>query len=673
MTTTHPTTCPLDCPDACGVLLETGSDGAFRRLRGNRDHTWSRGHLCGKTMLYGEIVASSERLRTPLVREGSKSGPLRAAGWDEALARIAARVRPLDPADVLALWYGGTMGLVQRKFPLRVMHALGATFHDGGVCDSSSTAGYEAVLGRCVGPDLERAEEADLVLLWGCDAVRTVQHLVPALKRLCDRGVPVVAVDVYRTDTVRALERWGGSGVVLRPGTDAQLALCLARIAYEVGRVDRERLARVAVGAPEFEDHVLARHDLEETAAITGVPVARIAELARLLCASSNALFKAGVGWTRRRNGAMGMRAVCSLAAALGYEDRVHYESFAHFGLAEDAVVRPDLRAERHRRPEVAQVSLGRTLSEGRFRAAFVWCHNPAVVLPDSRRVRAGLAREDLFLVVHDHFLTETAALADVVLPATTFVEHADVYRSYGHRTVQQARAAVAPPGEARSNVDCFAAIARALGLPRECVEVDAEGLCRELIEASRERFTDEELARLSRGEPVKLHELAREDRGTPSGRVELASADCARRGQPAIATYVPDHGGEGRVGRDPERGAFWLVAAPSVDTHNSTYSHSARHLAKAGPPRVHVHPEDALALGLVDGARARLSNARGALTLPVATTADVPRGLVRVDGLPRAADVPEGVGINALTSGDLSDLGDGNVMFSARVDLAPA
>ena len=664
-TTFHATTCPLDCPDACGVLVEVAPDGSLARLRGNPAHSWSRGTLCGKTMLYGDLVTDPKRLRVPLVREGGrKRARFVEASWDEAIERIAARVAPLKGREILALWYGGTMGLVQRWFPLRTMNALGATLHDRGVCDSASTAGYECVLGRCLGPDIESVEDSDLVLLWGTDVARTVQHLQPSLQRLCRRGVPVIAVDVYRTDTIRALERWGGRGIVVKPGTDAALALCLARIAFEVGSADREFLARECLGAEDFEVHVRASHDLETTERVTGVPAQAIAELARLLQRAHRPFFKAGVGWTRRRNGAMGMRAVCSLAAVLGHGDRVHYESFAHFGLAEEVVPRADLRPKDAPTKPAVQVGLGKELEAGRYRAVFVWSHNPAVTLPDSAAVRRGLASEDVFLVVHEQFLTETAELADVVLPATMFVEHADVYRSYGHRVMQYARKAVEPPAGPRSNLTAFSAIAKRLGLPRVTWDATEEGVCEELLEASRERIGEEGLARLRAGEPVKLAPQRFVGWGTPSGKIELVSAAAAAKGQPAMATYVEDDAAG-------DRGAFSLVGAPSVETHNSTYSHSARHVRKAGPPRVYIGPRDARERGLATGDRAKLSNARGTLTLLVEVSDTMPDGLVRIDGLPRAVDFPERIGLNALTSGAISDLGDGNVMFSARVDLA--
>jgi anaerobic selenocysteine-containing dehydrogenase len=597
-------------------------------------------------------------LLRPLVRRGGKkSAPLEPATWDEALGRIAERVKPVAGRDVLALWYAGTMGLVQRKFPLRVMNALGATLHDGGVCDATATAGFECVLGRCLGPDLEtELEQCDLLLLWGCEMARTNQHLQPRVKRLLERGVPVVAIDIWRSDTIRRLESWGGKGVILKPGSDAMLALALARIAFELGIADREFLARESLGAAEFEAHVTRAHDLEQCQAATGVDAQAVAALALLLRNAQKPIFKTGVGFARRRNGGMSMRAVCSLAAVLGHAGRVHYESFAHFGLPEDWITRPDLRPERISAATVPQVQVGRMLDEGRFRAVFVWCHNPAVVLPDSLRVRRGLAREDVFTVVHEHVLTETAELADVVLPATTFVEHEDVYRSYGHRRLQWARPGAKARGEARSNVECFRVIAQALGLPRVTWELDAHQLVEGFLEASRARVNAEELAALREGMAVKLHDQRLDGWGTPSGKIELA--------RPAPATYVPDDGAG-------EHGAFQLISAPSVATHNSTYLYSGRHLAKAGKPLCHVNPTDLERLNAVEGTRLVLSNAQGKITLPANSDENVPPGCIRVDGVLSGRDVPEGVGINALVNPALSDIGDGNVLYSTRIDVS--
>jgi anaerobic selenocysteine-containing dehydrogenase len=664
-----PLACPLDCPDACGMLVESDSEGRFVKLRGNPEHGYSRGHLCGKTAIYGDLIRAENRLLTPLVRRGTKrDGELVPATWDEALARIVERVGPLKTQGerILVAFYAGTMGRIQRFFPLRMFHALGATLTDGGLCDSSTTAGYECVLGNVVGADLERAHESDAVVLWGCDMVRTVQHLQPAVQKLAKAGVPVVAIDIYRSDTIAALETWGGRGLIVKPGTDAALALGLTRIAFERGWVERAFLERECLGAAEFERHVRSGHDLKWTSDATGLSEGEILALAELIGRSPKLLLKTGVGFGRRRNGAMSMRAVCSLAAVLGKVDNLHYESFSCFELADGVVQRPDLQPAARPCSTFKHVQLGRELESGKYGALFVWAHNPAVVCPESARVRAGMQREDVFVVVHEQFLTESARLADVVLPSTMFVEHPDVYRSYGHRRLQLARkASVAPPGP-RSVVETFGAIAKALDLPRETWDVDADELCDELLEASLKLKDGEQRAELLAGRPIKVAPKLRPGQGTPSGKVELFSAAAQALGQPPMASYVPDDA-------CGTRGEFWLVSAPSVHTHNSTFSHSARHVRRVGEHRVKLNPSDAARLGLDRSSRATLSNEHGSITFPVEITADMPAGVVRIDGLPRADDTPERIGVNALVSSAVSDLGDSNTLYSTRVDVRRA
>lgn len=657
MTTTR-TTCPLDCPDACGLSVESSPAGEFVRLRGNPEHSYTHGGLCAKTSLFGEVQNSQDRLTTPWVRDAL--GVLQPASWSEALQRIAERVGGLSGEEILGLDYGGNMGKVARKFPARIMNALNARRNDAGICDQTSTVGYESVLGRVIGGDLEKVEDADFLLIWGADVSRTVQHLQPAIQRMCKRGTPVIAIDIYRTDTIRRLETWGGRGLIIKPGTDAALALGLARMAIEEGWSDREFLAAECTGVERFERHLMEGHELSWVAETCGVSEAEVLSLAAELRAASSSFIKAGVGWTRRRNGVLGMRALCSLAAVLGRVDAFHYQSYEHFELDTESIERSDLRecvAPTHR-----HVELGARLCAGEFRAVFVWNHNPVVTLPDAKRVRDGLALPGTFTVVHDLFLTETAEVADVVLPAASFLEQTDVYTSYGHRVLQFSRAACKSPGEARGNLTAFAAIAKTLGLPQELWDVTEEELSLQLLEGERSRLTPDEYTELLAGRPVKLPPRELEGWGTASGKVELAN-DLL---DPPLACFVPD---ELATGSEPESGEFALVLAPTCATLNSTYMHSQRHLAKMGAPSCFVHPSDAKRLAVEEGDSLRLSNNRAAITLAVSLTHDVPTGMIRVDGLVRAQDVPEGVGVNALVSPVTSVQAKGSTLFSTRVD----
>ncbi len=665
----HPSACPLDCPDACGVLVETDDAGALVRVRGNPAHPYSRGALCGKTSRYHELVRSGDRLLSPLVREGRELVP---TSWERALGIAAERLAAVAGPEVLALQYAGSMGMLARLFPLRAMHALGATTHDSGVCDTTSTAGFEAVLGDCVGPDVLEAEEADAVVVWGSDLRRTVQHLLPRVRARAKAGAPVRVVDVWRTDTMVDLERHGARGLVIRPGTDSMLASALSRWAFETGRADRRFLAEECLGAAEYEAHLAGAPDLAEAARRCGVVEEEVRELGEVLASARRLFLRTGSGWARRTNGGHGMRALCSLAAVLGQADRVHYESGAVFPFDSDRVARPDLRPA-PAPPVLRHVAAGPELAAGRFGAVVVWGHNPALTLPDSASVRAGLVRDDLFVLVHEQVMTETARLADVVLPATFFVEHTDLYKSYGHRVAQVGRRAVAPPEGPRSNVATFAALARELGLPAPAQQADEEALVEEVIGAWAAGASPEQAARLRAGEPTTFEAPAgsRQAQGsrrwpTPSGRVELASERAAAAGHGLHASWCEDAGtGAGR--------ALWLVSAASVETHNTTYLDHERHARRAGEPRCFLHPEEAAARGLADGAPVTLVSDRGRLTLALVLDERTPPGCVRVDGFPRPALTPEGTSVNELTGPEPSDLGDGVTYYSTRVDLLPA
>ena len=666
------TACPFDCPDTCGMSVTVDGAGGVTGVRGNRAHPWSRGSLCGKTARYADLIQSPDRLRVPLVRRASG---FEEASWDEALGVVVDRLEGVAGDDVLALNYAGNMGLVQRRFPMRLMHALGATGHDNGVCDAAAEAGFAAVNGRSVGPDLDEEstpERCDLFVLWGSDARRTTPHLMPRLKALATAGVPVFVIDVYRTETLTAVESWGGHGLVVHPGSDGALALGLAMRAFEERAADLDFLKQRCVGGAEFRAEVAGAWPEARVTRATGLSAGSWRQLSDALHAAKRPLIKAGIGFARRRNGGENMRAVASLAAVLGWSERLFFQTGDHFGLDDRVISRPDIRRAAPG-PAVSQVGLGRELASGRFGAAFVWGHNPAATLPDSRRVRAGLERDDLFVVVHELFMTETARRADVVLPATAVTEHSDVFRSYGHRTLQVGWRSSVAPADQRSNVDCFAALGRALGFVGEAgfpepgrgpaFEVDEDVLVGELLAANRSRFSDDEYRRAVAGEPVKLAPRSFEGVGTPSGRIELASDAVETAGGTRVATWTPDDGAG-------MTGTFQLLSTPSTATHNSTFIHVARHRARLGAPRVHVHPEDLRSVGVDQGQPVRLRSEFGAVTLTAASDERLPRKTVRVDGFLDEELVPERIGINAVTSPEVSDHGGGNVLYSARVEL---
>lgn len=659
----HPSACPLDCPDACGALLETDAEGRFVRLRGNPAHSWSQGTLCSKTAAYHEVVHGPQRLLEPLVR---RDGVLCPATWDEALDLVARRVGGLDGDRILGLSYAGNMGQVARNFPSRLFHALGAWETDGAICDATPEAAHAAVLGAAVGPDLEvEVERSDLIVVWGAELRRTVQHLYPRVLRALRAGAAVFVVDVWRSDTLESLAAHGAIPVVLRPGTDAALALALVGWAFAAGRVDEARLDDETLGWRELRAATVGAWTPARLQEVTGLEPATVDALEQALFAARRPLVKTGVGFARRRNGGASMRAVCALAAVLGHADRLHFESGDHFGLDNSSVARAHQRPAGTEGRVLSHAALGLELERHRFGAVFIHGHNPAAVCPDSARVRRALADPGCFVVVHELAHTETTALADLVLPATALPEQTDLYRSYGHRVLQLSRRVCEAPGSCRSNVDAFRALGVALGAGAAMGTETEEELVEGILEASRERFQGDELERVKAGEPVKLAPRPALGRGTASGRIELLGGADASEGLRGVPAWRPDDGGG-------TEGAFRLVCLPSVATHNTTYSASPRHRGRAGAPCVYGAPEDLQRLGIQDGQAVRVHNHQASLTLQARLDPRTPAGLLRIEGFPLEADIPEGLGVNALVPPAHADAGAGAVTGSAFVDLAP-
>ncbi len=645
--------------------MQTDEQGNFVRLRGHREHGWSQGTLCTKTSWYGDIVQSKERITEPWMRAGR--GRFRPATWEDALDRIAEGLGPLQGPEILSLEYAGNMGVLGRRFPGRILNGLGATRNDGTICDATAEAGFQAILGRAVGFDLEDLEHCDGILLWGCDVARTMSHLLPRLQRALKRGARVAAIDIYRTDTIAWLETHGGEGLVIRPGTDAALALGLAQCAFEDRRADLAFLKSHTQGAAEFRSHLQGRYGLQEVSAVTGLSADELQQLGDWFHGAKAPLLKVGIGLCRRKVGGMTMRAIGSYAAVLGIAERVHWESGDHFDLDLKDLDGEHLRPPGCDQDPISLVNLGAELANGRLRASLVWGHNPAVTVPNSQAVRAGLARADHFLVVHELFWTATARLADVVLPATTFLDQADLLRSYGHRWLHYVPQTLESRGSCRSNLDAFAAIGQRMGLAEEVWSGSHEQWCERILHDNRARFSESEWQRLWEHQPVKLAPRPRDgervDWGTSSGLIELWSPSMEAKGQGAMAEYVPDTGCGGAH-------AYWFWPTPSVATHNSTYLHSKRHLARMGPPQVRLSPQLADRLGIEEGTWLRIFNDVGSLSLPATLDEGLPADALCVSGFLDESLVPGGHNVNHLVASDRSDLGEGSCLYSTRVSV---
>jgi anaerobic selenocysteine-containing dehydrogenase len=668
------TVCSHDCPDACSVLV-TVEGGRAVSFRGDPEHPFTRGFLCGKVNRYEEVVHAPDRLLHPLRRSGPKgSGRFERVSWPEAIAAIAAKLRETRDGDggeaILHYYYAGTMGSIHRFAPEALFHRLGATRLRQNICYYGADAGYAAAVGGGYGLDPEDVVHSRLVVVWGCNVVTTQVHLVPFIDEARQRGAPVWTIDPYRNRTAAWSDRW----IPVRPGTDAALALGLMQVLDREGLTDRDFIARRTVGYEHLRDRVLVKYPPERTAQITGVPAEDIIAMARQLAAAKAPVFKVGIGLGRSSHGGAAVRAICCLAGALGaYEDLgggVLYDSGCEFKPNLDAVKRPDWLDRPSRWLNMTDLGIALTeWSAPPIRFLYVHGTNPAATAPLQNRVLAGLRREDLFTVVHERFLTDTARHADIVLPAVAFPEASDLYKSYGHLYFQYARQAMAPPGECRSNLEVVQALGKALGFADPWFEKSVEDLVRDVLATDHPNFRGVDVERVLRGETVRLN-LPRGASGfaarfpTPSGKLEFHSASLERDGLPAFPDYTGDPFNE-----RPDLYPYRLLTPPAHAFLNTSFGMLDRaRRREGGEPALWIHPDDAP--GLRTGDLVEVFNEHGSLRLAARVTDGTQPGVVVAEGTWWPLHGRLGLGINALTSARLTDLGGGSTFHDNRVGV---
>jgi len=659
--------CPFDCPDACGLLVEV-EDGRARRVRGDPEHPYSRGTLCAKMNGYERSVHSPDRLLHPLVRTGRKGdAAFRRASWDEALSLVASRLgdiaRQHGPEAILPYSYAGSMGLVQRNAGMPFFHRLGASRLDRTICTPAQGAGWRAVMGDTPGPSPDELEGSDLVVLWGIHAVATSVHFAARAKEARRRGARVVLVETWENETARLADRT----YVVRPGSDGALALGLVHVLARDGLADEPFLAAEATGWPELRARVLAENGPERTAAATGLPPSDIEALALAFAASRAPFIRIGGGPSRHANGAMTVRSIVALSAVLGAPGREGGGCLASTGSGQAFDLAPLVREDLQPRPArlVNMNRLGAALGDLEHppvRAMFVWCSNPAAVAPDQNAVLRGLAREDLFLVVHERFMTDTARFADVVLPATSSLEHADLYRSYGQYCVQRARPAVPPLGEARANWDLFRALAERMGFSEPIFRMTADEVIDLLLAQPSPWRGAGFAASLADGRAVQLAPPPGPRWRTPSGKIELRNAAL----EEPLPRHLPAYADAGGL---PLR----LVTGPAIHTLNSTFMERPELRERNGGMSVRLSPADAAARALADGQRVVAWNDLGEVVFVLRVDGRVPIGVAVAEGVWWTAHAPGGRNVNALTSQRLTDAGAGSTFYDNRVDVRAA
>ena len=680
MRATVPSVCPHDCPSQCALEV-TVESGRITDVIGDPRHPFTQGVICGKVHDYAERVYGPTRVGTPLRRVGAKGeGRFEPIGWDEAVDEIAHRwqriIAQWGAEAILPFSYGGTLGLVQYWAGHPLFHALGASRLDRTICISTAYAGWRATLGTVTGSDSEQMADADLVVLWGINASHTHINAMTLVKQARHRGAFIVCIDPYRTRTARQAD-WH---LMPRPGTDGALALGVMHVLIGEGRVDHDYIQRATLGFTALAHHVKA-YDPERVAAITGLASKDIVAFARRYGATRAAFIRVGIGLSRHDNGGMTCRTIACLPALTGAYAHpaggALLSSTSAFGLRYEALERADLIRPPTPRL-INMIQLGRALTDPDLRppvkALYVYNANPAAVVPNQELVLQGLGREDLFTVVHEQHLTDTTDYADLVLPATTSMEHTDLYKSYGHFYLQLARPVIAPVGEARSNWEVIRQLARAMGLRDPHFAKSEDDLIREVLTGGDASVAGITLERLERERSVRLvvgrpYLPFADGAPTPSGRVEFVSETLAREGQPALPTYVPLVEGPAHaelVRRHP----LQCIVPPNRFFLNSSFSQSERMRRRQRGPAVLLHPDDAAARSIRTGDAVLVRSARGQARFSAELTEDTRAGVAVVEGIWWSKHQPGGRGVNALTDDRTADMGGGPALHSNLVEI---
>ena len=676
--------CPHDCPSVCALEVQLESSGRIGRLYG-ADQPYTDGVICAKVARYAERIHHAERLLHPLRRVGPKgSGQFERLSWAAALELLASRlVDTMAQFGSEAIWpyhYAGTMGLVQRAALRRLGHLAGWSRQRETFCVALADAGWLAGVGVKRGVDAREVVHSDLIVVWGGNPVHTqinFMHWTQKARRA--RGTKLVVVDPYRTPTAAQADLH----LALKPGTDGALACAVMHVLLAEGLADREYLARYSDFSPQVERH-LATRTPAWAAAITGLSVDEILAFARLYGRTPNSYLRVGYGFTRQRNGSAAMHAVSCLPAVSGAWQ--HPGGGALFGQSGlyglntaflnglDAVT-PKMRVLDMSRIGAVLAGDRRDLGDGPpVRAMIVQNTNPAVVAPESGRVREGLAREDLFLCVHEHFMTDTAKMADLVLPATMFLEHDDLYQASGHTFLQVARPVIPAPGECRSNHRFIGELAARLGVEHPAFAMPAWDLMDRVLTDSGRPGADE-IDRLGGLDCAPSFEKAHflDGFGYPDGRFRFAPDWAARGEGHAGMPAFPDQ--QAVIDAPSEEKPFRLVAAPARTFLNTTFTETPGSRAKEKRPTAKIHPEVCRRLGIADGDVIILGNALGSIRLHAESAEGMQESTLVVESQWPNEAFLDGIGINVLISAEPGYPAAGAVYHDTAVWLrrAPA
>jgi anaerobic selenocysteine-containing dehydrogenase len=678
-----PSACPHDCPSTCALEVERLDAHTIGRVRGAADNSYTAGVVCAKVARYAERVHHPDRLTQPLRRKGAKgAGEFEPISWDAALDEVAeAFIKATQQYGSEAVWpyhYAGTMGFVQRDGIKRLRHVMGYSVQLDTICTPLARFGFVAGTGALWGSDPREMPEADLVVIWGTNPVNTqVNVMTHATRARKERGAKIVTIDPYRTGTAQQSDMH----LAVKPGTDGALACAVMHVLFKEGFADRDYLARYTDVPDELEAHLQSRTPAWASA-ITGLSEDEILAFARLYGGTKRSYLRLGYGFSRSRNGSVNMHAASCLAAVTGawqYKGGgaffnnggiYHWDKTLIEGL--DAVD-PKVRVLDQSRIGPVLTGDPQDLGDGPpVTAMLIQNTNPVVVAPESEKVRQGFQREDLFVCVHEQFMTDTAKMADIVLPATTFLEHDDIYQSGGHSHIVLGPKVIEPLADCRPNHEVICGLAKRLGAEHPGFTMSAWELIDATLKAS--GWPDAETVRRERWVDCQpdfdtAHYI--NGFGHGDGKFRFAPDWSALGADTAEMPRLPDHWTV--IDDASEDRPFRMVTAPARNYLNTSFTETPTSIKREERPSVMIHPDAAAKLGVDDGARVRLGNERGSVVVRAKLFDGLQPGVVVVESVWPNGAFEEGMGINVLTGADAGKPAGGAAFHDTAIWIRPA
>ena len=656
--------CPYDCPDACGLIVSVDNNKVIS-VRGDRAHAFTRGTLCPKMAHYEKVIHSPLRLKSPMKRVGKKGigeDQYTRISWDEALDAIVNNFKETidtyGSESILRYSYAGTMGVIQSPAADYFFRCIGATDQDRGICSPAKQAGFRSVYGDTLAIKPQEAQHSDLIVLWGINATATDVHILHGVNIAKKKGARVWIIDTHKTYTFSQAHEH----IYVKPGSDGALALGMLHIIHRDGLADIDFIKKHVQGYDELVKEVLLDFTPGKAAEICGVSVERMTEFAHAYAKSKAPFIRLGSGLSRYGNGAMTCRAINALPAVVGAWQYpggglLSSASGSKF-IGKDVMQQAHVHAPAKRL--MPMIKLGEMLinPEGtKVHSLYIFSSNPAITAPDQNVVRRGLMRDDLFTVVHERFFTDTCKYADIILPATTSVEHDDIYNSYGHYTIGTGYKLIEPIGESRSNWQVIAELAKRMGLEDDFFDLSEKDLIEQIVRtSSRISKRDQEL--ILNGEPVEMTvpESYKMDFKTPSGKIELYNPQDV---EPLIR-YMPPYG---------DNAPFWLINGNDIRILDSSFCE----LDFNDPElmKLRIHPEDAKMYNINDGAEVEIYNDRGSVKIKAYYDDEVQSGtLVTLGVWWQSQSSDPHVAINALTAARPTDQGWGSTFYDVQVHI---